>query len=190
MAKLKDYHGRYCESEYESAFLALLEKAGWTYSAGRAICRKTRRDVLIEADFQDFLLRTCPELTAEERTRLFDTVRLAGGESDFATLHKVYGWMVYGIQFVPQDGLPRMVSLIDFDQPDNNIFRAVNQFSIEYTNNGQKETRRPDVLLFVNGMPLCIIELKNPADANATIYDAWEQITIRYWRDIPHLLHY
>ena len=47
MAKLKDYHGRYCESEYESAFLALLEKAGWTYSAGRAICRTTRRDVLI-----------------------------------------------------------------------------------------------------------------------------------------------
>lgn len=39
-------------------------------------------------------------------------------------------------------------------------------------------------------MPLCIIELKNPADSHSTIYDAWEQITIRYWRDIPHLLHY
>ena len=39
-------------------------------------------------------------------------------------------------------------------------------------------------------MPLCIIELKNPADPNATIFDAWEQINIRYWRDIPHLLHY
>ena len=63
----------------------------------------------------------------------------------------------------------------------------VNQFTVEYTDNGQKETRRPDILLFVNGMPVCIIELKNPADANATIYDAWEQINIRYWRDIPHL---
>lgn len=66
----------------------------------------------------------------------------------------------------------------------------MNQFTVEYTNNGQKENRRPDVILFVNGMPLCIMELKNPADANATIYDAWEQINIRYWRDIPHLLHY
>lgn len=66
----------------------------------------------------------------------------------------------------------------------------VNQFTVEYINNGQRENRRPDVLLFVNGMPLCVIELKNPADANATIYDAWEQITIRYWRDIPQLLHY
>lgn len=66
----------------------------------------------------------------------------------------------------------------------------MNQFTVEYTNNGQKENRRPDVLLYVNGMPLCIVELKNPADANATVFDAWEQITIRYWRDIPHLLHY
>ena len=190
MAKLKDYQGRYCESDYENAFLALLEKAGWTYSAGNTIQRKSRHDVLIAADFMEFLRDSSPQLTEEERTHIFDTVRLAGGESDFATLHKVYNWMVYGIQFVPQNGLPCMVPLIDFDDPAKNIFRAVNQFTIEYTNNGQKENRRPDVLLFVNGMPLCVIELKNPADANATIHDAWEQITIRYWRDIPHLLHY
>lgn len=98
--------------------------------------------------------------------------------------------MVNGIQFTPQNDLPRMVPLIDFERPENNIFRAVNQFTVEYTNNGQTANRRPDILLFVNGMPLCVIELKNPADANATIYDAWEQINIRYWRDIPHLLHY
>lgn len=190
MAKLKDYQGRYCESDYENAFLALLEKAGWTYSAGNTIQRKSQHDVLIAADFMEFLRDSSPQLTEEERTHIFDTVRLAGGESDFATLHKVYNWMVYGIQFVPQNGLPCMVPLIDFDDPAKNIFRAVNQFTIEYTNNGQKENRRPDVLLFVNGLPLCVIELKNPADANATIHDAWEQITIRYWRDIPHLLHY
>lgn len=190
MAKLKDYQGRYCESDYENAFLALLEKAGWTYAAGNTISRKSRHDVLIAEDFMEFLRSSSPQLTEEERTRIFDTVHLAGGESDFATLHKVYNWMVYGIQFVPQSGLPCMVPLINFDDPAKNIFRAVNQFTIEYTNNGQKENRRPDVLLFVNGMPLCVIELKNPADANATIHDAWEQITIRYWRDIPHLLHY
>ena len=98
--------------------------------------------------------------------------------------------MVDGIQFTPKSGLARMIALIDFEHPKDNIFRAVNQFSVEYVNNGQKETRRPDILLFVNGMPLCVIELKNPADVNATIYDAWEQIYFRYWRDIPHLLHY
>ncbi len=98
--------------------------------------------------------------------------------------------MVNGVQFTPQSGLAEMISLIDFDTPKNNIFRVVNQFTVEYTNNGRKENRRPDVMLFVNGMPLCVIELKNPADANAAVFDAWEQINIRYWRDIPHLLHY
>ena len=98
--------------------------------------------------------------------------------------------MVNGIQFTPQSGLARMVDLIDFVNPQSNIFRAVNQFTVEYTNNGVTENRRPDILLFVNGMPLCIIELKNPSNVSTTIYDAWEQINIRYWRDIPQLLHY
>lgn len=104
--------------------------------------------------------------------------------------HKVYGFMVNGIQFTPQNAQPKMIPLIDYENVENNTFRVVNQFEVEYVNNGKKETRRPDVLLYVNGMPLCIIELKNPSDANATVYDAWEQIYIRYWRDIPHLLHY
>ncbi|MBM6855036.1 HsdR family type I site-specific deoxyribonuclease [Mediterraneibacter glycyrrhizinilyticus] len=196
MAKLKEYNGRYCESEYESAFIGFLEAEGWQYSSGNDISRVSKRDVLIADDFKKFLAETNPDLTEEEVTQIFDNVRLAGAESDFATLHKVYGWMVDGVQFTPRDGLARMIPLIDFKYLDDknkknkNIFRVVNQFTVEYTNNGQKETRRPDVVLFVNGIPVCIMELKNPADANATIYDAWEQINIRYWRDIPHLLHY
>ena len=190
MAKLQNYNGRYCEWEFEYTFLALLEEEGWQYLAGNSIPRNSRREVLYSDDLEQFLSKTSPDLTADEIRQVMDTVRLAGAESDFATLHKVYGWMVNGIQFTPQSGLARMVALIDFEKPENNIFRAVNQFVVEYTNNGQSETRRPDVLLFVNGMPLCVIELKNPADEHATIYEAWEQINIRYWRDIPHLLHY
>ena len=190
MAKLKEYNGRYCESEYEYAFLGFLEAEGWQYLSGNEINRSVKRDVLIEDDCKMFMTDTNPDLTEDEVAQIFDAVRLVGSESDFATLHKVYGWMVDGVQFVPQDGMARMISLINFEEPNKNIFRAVNQFTVEYSNNGQKENRRPDVLLFVNGMPLCVIELKNPADARATIYDAWEQINIRYWRDIPHLLHY
>ena len=190
MAKLKEYNGRYCESEYEYAFLGFLEAEGWQYLSGNEINRSVKRDVLIEDDFKMFMTDTNSDLTEGEVAQIFDVVRLVGSESDFATLHKVYGWMVDGVQFVPQDGMARMISLINFEEPNKNIFRAVNQFTVEYTNNGQKKPRIPDVLLFVNGMPLCVIELKNPADARATIYDAWEQINIRYWRDIPHLLHY
>lgn len=190
MFKLKEYNGHYCESEYEYAFIQLLEAEDWNYISGKQINRENKRDVLIADDFKKFISASSPELTEDEVVKIFDYIRLVGSESDFSTLHKVYGWMVDGIQFTLQNGIAKMIPLIDFDNPKNNIFRVVNQLTIEYTNNGQKENRRPDVLLYVNGMPLCVIELKNPADANATVYDAWEQINIRYWRDIPHLLHY
>ena len=190
MQKLKNYNGRFCEQDFEDAFLTFLEDEGWHYLAGSSIPRSSKREVLYSDDFVQFLSKTNPDLNAEETQAIFDKVRLVGSESEFSTLHKVYGWMVDGISFTPRSGLPRMISLIYFENPDNNIFRAVNQFTVEYTNNGQTENRRPDILLFVNGMPLCIIELKNPAKANTTIHQAWEQIYSRYWRDIPHLLHY
>jgi len=190
MANLQNYNGRYCESQFEYAFLSFLEEEGWHYLHGNSIPRENKTAVLYADDMEQFLSKTNADLTADEIHQIMDKVRLVGAESEFSTLHTVYGWMVDGVQFVPQSGLARMVELIDFEHPENNIFRAVNQFTVEYINNGQKENRRPDILLYVNGMPLCIIELKNPADANATIFDAYEQITIRYWRDIPHLLHY
>ena len=190
MAKLKDFYGKYCESEYEYALLAFLEKEGWLYALGTQIGRQTKRDVLIENDFKSAVEDNNPGLTDEDINQLYNNVKLVGSTTDFATLHKFYGWLVNGYQFTPQNGQPRMIQFIDFEHPEKNMFRAVNQFVVEYTNNGKKENRRPDVLLFVNGMPLCVMELKNPADDNATIFDAWEQINIRYWRDIPHLLHY
>lgn len=190
MPGLENYNGHYCESQYEYAFIGFLENEGWQYLCGNNVSRITKRDVLIEENFKIFISQTNPDLTDNEVTQIYDSVRLVGAESDFATLHKVYGWMVDGIQFTPENGVAKMVPLIDFDVPENNVFKVVNQLVVEYTNHGQKSTRRPDVLLYVNGMPLCVIELKNPADVNATVYNAWEQINIRYWRDIPHLLRY
>lgn len=190
MAKLQEFNGHFCESQYEYAFIAFLENEGWNYLPGTKITRADRMEVLITEDLQQFISSTNTDLNDDEIQSIIDSVRLVGAESDFATLHKVYGWMVDGVQFIPQSGLARMVQLIDYETPSNNIFRCVNQFTVDYYNNGKRENRRPDVLLYVNGLPLCVIELKNPADANATVYDAWEQINIRYWRDIPHLLHY
>ena len=62
--------------------------------------------------------------------------------------------------------------VIDFDKPSANDWLAVNQFSV--TEN--KHARRPDVVLFVNGLPLAVVELKNAADENATIWSAWQQL--------------
>ena len=139
MAKLQNFNGKYCESGYESAFLAFLEQEGWNYLAGNSISRGSKREVLYTGDMEQFLSKTNPDLTVDEISQIIGTVRLVGSKSEFSTLHKVYGWMVNGIQFTPQSGLAKMVALIDFENPENNIFRAVNQFTVEYTNNGQVE---------------------------------------------------
>src|SRR4030042_3405230 len=64
------------------------------------------------------------------------------------------------------------VYLVDFNDPDNNEFLAVNQFTIIESNNN----KRPDIILFVNGLPLVVIELKNPTDENATTKTAYNQL--------------
>ena len=166
MAKLNNINGHFVESDYENALISFLEAEGWQYLYGESIPRASRKDVLYLDDLLQFLKDNNKDVKDEELQRIADNVRLIGADSDFATLHKVYRWMVNGLSAVDKDSRPTTVNLIDFDEPDNNIFRVVNQFTVEYINNGVTKNRRPDVLLYVNGMPVCIIELKNPADAN------------------------
>lgn len=183
-------NGHFVESDYEDAIISFLEEEGWQYIFGENIPRPDRREVLYMDDLLQFLKKENPELDNEEIGQIADQIRFVGSDNDFSTLHKFYNLAINGVPFVSKSWATRMVRLIDFDDVQNNLFRVVNQFTVDYINNGVETNRRPDVLLYVNGMPICVIELKNPADAAATINDAWEQINIRYWRDIPHLLHY
>ena len=182
--------GHFVESDYENALICYLETVDWQYMYGDGMPRENSREVVYVDDLVQFLRDANPDLDNDEVMQMADKVRLAGADSDFATLHKVYRWMVDGIGITTRRGEPCTVHLIDFANPDSNYFRVVNQLTVEYTDNGETHERRPDVLLYVNGLPVCIMELKNPADERATITDAWEQINLRYWRDIPHLLHY
>ena len=72
------------------------------------------------------------------------------------------------------------VKVVDFDEPASNDWLAVNQFTVTENRN----TRRPDVVLFINGLPLGVIELKNPADEDATIWTAWQQLQT-YKAELP-----
>jgi type I restriction enzyme R subunit len=188
--RLQNINGHFVESDYENALISYLEAEQWSYVYGDSIPRDSRKEVLYLDDLLQYLKKTYPELDDDEIRQVADNIRLVGADSDFATLHKVYGWLSNGLQFRTKSSSAKMIQLIDFENPYNNLFKVVNQFSVEYINNGETKARRPDVLLYVNGIPVCVIELKNPADAHATILDAWEQINIRYWRDIPSLLHY
>ncbi|MCM1034502.1 MAG: HsdR family type I site-specific deoxyribonuclease [Paludibacter sp.] len=191
MANLTSYNGRYCEQDFEDALIQLFAQAGWTYTFGEDIAREKGTDVLITADLRAYLMREYNDrLTVEEIDEIISKISLIGAESEFATMHRIYMLLVNGWQYIRQNGEPITLHLIHFEKHKRNTFRVVNQMTIDYVNNGQRKNRRPDLLLYVNGLPLCIIELKNPSKANATIADAYEQIHTRYWRDIPHLLHY
>lgn len=78
-----------------------------------------------------------------------------------------------------------LVHVIDFDNPDNNDWVAVNQFTVVEGQNN----RRPDILIFLNGLPIALMELKNPADENARIWNAFDQIQT-YKAQIPSLFTY
>ena len=112
---------------------------------------------------------TCPEgSTLEARNRAFHRMLVSGVE----------------VEYREADGRVRgdQVRVIDFDEPASNDWLAVNQFRV--TEN--RSTRRPDVVLFVNGLPLGVIELKNPADEDATIWTAWQQLQT-YKSELPTL---
>lgn len=181
--------GKFFESEFEEAFVEFLKALGWEHSFGEKLCR-LKNDALIESDFKGFLQKSNLNLTSEEVGQIYDKFRFMGAASEFETLHKIYDTLVNGMSFKDKNAQTKMINLIDFEKPLNNTFRVVNQFTMEYFNAGIKQARRLDLLLFVNGVPLCVMEFKNPSDSKADIFSAWEQINVRYWRDIAHLLHF
>ena len=94
-------------------------------------------------------------------------------------------WLTDGIPVeINKDGetLGDFVRLIDFSHPDKNEWLVVNQYSVE----GPKHTRRPDIVVFINGLPMAVIELKNPADENADLWAGFNQLQT-YKEDIPDL---
>ena len=88
------------------------------------------------------------------------------------------------VEYRDADGAVRgaQASVVDFDEPDANTWSAINQFTVSENGN----TRRPDIVVFVNGLPLAVIELKNPADENATIWSAFHQLQT-YKAELPAL---
>lgn len=181
--------GKYYESDYEEALIQLLEEKGWQYTYGGELHRNNR-EVLLTDDLKAYLQGRYTELTSDDAEEIINHLRHTGGQTHFEQLRNTYYLVRDGYRYTRHaDGKIFDIEYLDFEKDSKlNIYRCVNQFEVGY---GLKsDIRIPDVMLFVNGIPLCIFELKNPADSNATIADAYEQIHIRYTRDIPHLLRY
>ena len=101
---------------------------------------------------------------------------------------QVHSWLTKGVKVTYHEGnqeVGKQLKVIDFDNPENNDWLVVNQFTIH----GLKQNRRPDVVILVNGLPLAVIELKNVADEKADIWAAYNQLQT-YKTDIPDLFNY
>ena len=180
--------GKFYESEYEEALIDLLQAEGWQYTNGKTIHRPVREPLLID-ELKDSLLNRYPELTAQDAEDVINRLRHIPGQTHFERLRNTFKMVRDEFRYIRNsDGKKFDINLVDFDFPEKNTFRAVNQPEVGYGNDD--DVRIPDVLLYVNGIPLCIFELKNPTKEDATIAEAYDQIHVRYMRDIPHLLRY
>lgn len=181
--------GKFYESDYEEALIDLLKQQGWIYNYGGDIARNNR-EVLIIDHLSAYLKKRYKELVDSDIEEITNHLRFTSGQTHFELLRNTFHLVRDGYRYTrSSDGKIFDIEYLDFEFDNkHNIYSCVNQFEVGY---GLKaDIRIPDVLLFVNGIPLCIIELKNPTDTNATIVSAYEQIHNRYKRDIPHLLRY
>ncbi len=182
------------ESEIEDLALQELAQLGYTYIPGPSLlasadgipaARPNTDAVVLPQHLRAAAQRLNPGIAEELREQAIkELLRVTGPEllTNNETTHRM---LTEGIKVTTvRDGHERgeLVFLIDFTNPERNEFLAVNQLVV--TENGRN--RRPDIVLFVNGLPLVVIELKNAADERATIRSAFTQIQ-NYKHDIPSL---
>ena len=171
------------EADVEQAALDWLSALGWRVAHGPDSAPDTPgaergdySEVVLERRLRDGLAALNRGLPADALDSAFRKLKRPEGPSLEARNRAFHRMLVNGVEIEYRDAESRVVGgqikVVDFEQPANNDWLAVNQFSV--TDN--RNTRRPDVVLFVNGLPLGVIELKNPADEDATIYTAWNQL--------------
>lgn len=180
--------GKFTEAELEQAIIELFRQQGYEYTCGEAIHRELDT-VLLEEDLRAFLIRKYQDkhLSDVEMKKIVNMLSLIPSAPLYAANRQAFWLVVEGFDLVRDrlGELPVHIDFIDFEHLEHNIFRVVNQYSVQ-----GKRLRRPDLLLFINGIPVSIWEFKTAIEEDTTIHDAWEQIAIRYQRDIPNLLKY
>lgn len=183
----------FTESIVEQAALAWLESSGWEVLHGPDIApdmiaaeRGDYGEVVLSRRLRDALAMLNPALPAEALEDAYRKLTRHDGADLIQRNRNLHRMLVDGVtvEYRTAEGDIRgmQARVIDFDQPKNNDWLAVNQFSVSEN----KHNRRPDVVLFVNGLPLAVLELKNAADEQATIWSAFQQLQT-YQVEIPSL---
>ena len=183
------------ESDIENASLDWFSDLGYTVLHGPDIApdtpdaeRSSYNEVILTRRLRDAVANLNPNIPAEAQEEAIRKVLNPDSHTLVQNNRAFHQMLVDGIEveYRQLDGTIRgdRVRLIDFDIPENNDWLAVNQFTVVETSE-----RRPDIVLFINGLPLAVIELKNPTDEKATILTAFRQIQT-YKQEIPTLFTY
>ncbi len=181
------------ESDVEEAALEWLANLGWGIAHGPDIAPgapgEERADygaVVLERRLRDALARLNPELPLDALDDAYRRLTLPPGATLEARNRAFHRLLVDGVtvEYRTAEGAIRgaQAVAIDFENPAANDWLAVNQLTVSE----QQHSRRPDIVLFVNGLPLGVIELKNPADEDATVWTAWQQLQT-YKAELPSL---
>jgi len=183
------------EDQLEQEALGWLGELGWTHLYGPDIGpdgdnpeRASYREVLLTMRLRTAMARLNPQVPLAAREDALRQVLELGVPVQLSANRLFHRLLVGGVPVQYQkDGETRgdFVRLIDWANVRANEWLAVNQFSLQ----GPKHTRRPDIILFVNGLPLVLLELKNPADVNADLWKAFDQLQT-YKEQIPDLFPY
>ena len=186
---------RITESGIEQFAIELLEKQGYQYvyapdiaPDGDRLERESFGDVLLLERLQAAVGRINPSIPSDVRKNAIKQILRLNSPELIANNESFHRMLTEGIKVNYQkDGSSRgdLVWLIDFKNPENNDFLVTNQFTVIEND----INKRPDIILFVNGLPLVIIELKNPVDENATARSAYRQLQT-YKQTIPGLFAY
>ena len=184
------------ESDVEQAALDWLSELGWQVTHGvditggvQAAIRVSLSQVVLDAPLRDALARLNPELPAAALEDAYRDLTRPEGSTLEARNREFHRMLVNGVTVEYRDDESRIrgaqAQVIDFDYTASNHFLAINQFTVAEDRN----RRRPDIVLFLNGLPLGIIELKNAADEDATIWTAFNQLQT-YKSELPTLFSF
>ncbi len=183
------------ENEIEEFAIELLEKQGYEYLYGPDIAPDSDNslrggfdDVLLASKLKSAIDRVNPDISAEGREDALRQVQRVHSPELNSANESFHSMLSDGVNItLRKNGEDRgdYVKLIDFDHPENNEFNIVNQFTVIENH----QNKRPDVILFVNGLPLVVIELKNAVDENAPVTSAYKQLQT-YKETIPSLFTY
>lgn len=178
--------GKFTEAELEKAIIELCEQQGYTYVCGEDMHRKYE-DILLLDDLRSYLTSCYNGLSDTEMQKIINKLSLINATPLYLGNREAFRLVNEGFDLARDDvsKVALHIDYINYDEPDKNIFKVINQYSVQ-----GEHLRRPDMLLFINGIPIAIFEFKTAIEEDTTIFDAWKQITIRYCRDIPKLMKY